>query len=215
MATIEQLLTGESFDDQTWSSVDLTDADLGKKDFCNCTFTHVKLQQSRWKGARLEDCRFEACDLTRSAPAQLGLRGVEFKGCKMLGIDWTKVGTHPVMSFVDCNLSYSSFVAIAAQKIRFTRCVLVEANFIQVDLTRALFEDCQLAGARFDKCHLERASFAGSRDLRLDPAANRVRGASIPLEAAVSLASSFGLQVIGFSPDAPQPDPRPARRKTV
>ncbi len=40
-----------------------------------------------------------------------------------------------------------------------------------------------------------KANFAGSRALPLDPATNQVRGASIPIEAAMLLAASFGLKV--------------------
>ncbi|HEX7479225.1 MAG TPA: pentapeptide repeat-containing protein [Polyangiales bacterium] len=198
-ATIEQLLTGQSFEQETWDGLDLGSADLSKKEFVDCTFRSLKLAQCRWNAVRLEDCVFEDCDLTRLSPVQLTLRGVEFRRCKLLGFDWSKVSEHPDMSFVDCNLSYATFVSLTAHKTRFTRCVLVEASFERSELVAAVFDECQLAGARFDSCNLERASFAGCRDLLLDPARNKLRGASIPLDAAVALAGSFGLQVVGFS----------------
>jgi fluoroquinolone resistance protein len=195
----EELLAGASFDDETFEGLNLAEANLGEKELCDCVVKHAKLQKSRWKRARLEDCVFDGCDLTGLDPTQLALRGVEFKHCKMLGIDWSNASTHPVMTFTDCNLSYDTFISMQLKKLRFVRCVLVEATFAQTDLTQAVFEDCQLAGARFESCNLERASFSGARGLLLDPARNRVRGASIPVEAAVALADSFGLNVIGFS----------------
>jgi fluoroquinolone resistance protein len=195
IATSEHLRHGESFDDEMFVGLDLADANLGDKVFANCTFRNLKLQQSRWDRARLEDCVFEACDLTRLAPAGMALRGVQFKRCKMMGIDWTALGAYPDFGFADCNLDYCSFVATRARKVPFLRCSLVEANFVDSDFAEAKFEECQLAGARFERCDLRKANFAGSQALLLDPATNQVRGASIPIEAAMLLAASFGLKV--------------------
>ena len=111
-ATPEQLLEGESFDDETFVGFDLARADLSGKAFAGCTFRNVKLPESRWAGARLEDCVLEACDLTRLAPAEMALRGVQFNRCKMMGIDWTGVGQYPDLSFADCNLDYCSFTSL-------------------------------------------------------------------------------------------------------
>lgn len=195
--TAAELRDGESFDDETFVGLDLADADLGDKLFANCTFRNLKLPESRWGRARLEDCVFEACDLTRLAPAGMVLRGVRFERCKMMGVDWTDVGTYPDLAFVDCNLDYCSFVSLRAHNLPFIRCSLVEANFVDCDLAGATFEGCQLGGARFERCDLRKASFAGSHALLLDPATNQVKGASIPAESALLLAASFGFKVTG------------------
>ena len=169
---------------------------LSGKVFTACTFRNCRLGESRWNGARLEDCAFDGCDLTGLVPVGLALRGVEFRRCKMMGIDWTNVGVFPDFSFADCNLSYCSFVSLRARKLSVVRCVLAEASFVEADLTEARFEDCQLAGAKFERCDLRKASFAGCQELLLDPASNQVRGAAIPTEAALLLARSFGLKIV-------------------
>jgi fluoroquinolone resistance protein len=95
--TAEDLASGESFDEATFTGLALPEAgaDLGGKSFSRCTFRNLKLPQSRWQGARLEDCAFDACDLTRLVPAGLALRGVRFERCKMMGIDWSDLGAIP------------------------------------------------------------------------------------------------------------------------
>ena len=193
--TAEQLLQGESFEDETFVGLDLARADLGDKLFTGCTFRNVKLAESRWRRARLEDCVLEACDLTRLAPAEMALRGVQFSRCKMMGIDWTGVGEFPDLGFADCNLDYCSFTALRLRKTPFVRCTLIEASFVDADLTEARFDSCRFTGARFERCDLRKASFGGSQDLLLDPATNQVRGASIPAETALLLAVSFGFKV--------------------
>ena len=195
--TAAELRDGESFDDETFVGLELANADLGDKLFANCTFRNLKLPESRWARARLEDCVFEACDLTRLAPAGMAMRGVRFERCKMMGVDWTDLGAYPDVAFVDCILDYCSFVSLRARKTPFIRCSLVEASFAGADLVEARFEECQLGGARFERCDLRKASFPGSTDLLLDPATNQIKGASIPTEAALLLAASFGFKVTG------------------
>src|SRR5205814_6996891 len=68
MATPSKLTTEQILEDQTFDGLDLPQADLSGKEFSRCTFRQLKLQESRWKGARLEDCVFEDCDLTRMDP---------------------------------------------------------------------------------------------------------------------------------------------------
>lgn len=195
--TAEDLQSGESFDEATFTALAMPEAgvDLGGKSFSRCTFRNLKLPQSRWQGARLEDCLFDGCDLTRLAPAGLALRGVRFERCKMMGIDWSDLGAYPDLAFADCNLDYASFVSVKARKTAFSRCSLVEATFVDCDLCEARFSACDFSGARFERCDLRKAAFAGARGLLLDPAANQVKGTAIPAESARLLALSFGFKL--------------------
>jgi uncharacterized protein YjbI with pentapeptide repeats len=198
----DRLTAGDAFKDETFDGLELPAASLEGKEFSGCTFRNLKLAESRWDGARLEDCVFDDCDLTRLVPGQIALRGVEFRRCKMMGIEWVGLAPHPDMRFSDCNLRYCSFIALRAGKTPFVRCALIDASFVDMDLAASTFDDCQLEGARFEGCDLRGATFATSRGLRFDPARNRVQDVSIALEAAVLLAGSFGLKVVGFSADA-------------
>jgi fluoroquinolone resistance protein len=193
--TAEELASGESFDELTFTGLALAEADLGGKSFSSCTFRNLKLSQSRWREARLEDCVFESCDLTRLVPAGLALRGVRFERCKMMGIDWSDLGAYPDLAFSDCNLDYGSFVSLKARKTPFLRCSLVEATFVDCDLGEARFSECAFTGARFERCDVRKAVFAGSHGLLLDPATNQIKGATIPADAARLLALSFGFKM--------------------
>jgi uncharacterized protein YjbI with pentapeptide repeats len=186
----------QSFQDRCFEGGDLTGADLAGKEFTACVFRRVRLPETRWRDARLEDCRFEDCDLSRMAPDALGARGVVFAGCKLMGVDWSNLSAYPAISFERCDLRYGSFVGLRLRKMAFSACNLTEAQFVETDLCEAAFADCQLDGTRFERCDLRKASFAGSRELTILPAGNQLRGAHIPLDAAVRLAESFGLKVL-------------------
>jgi len=190
-----RLLDADFFEEQTFRGGDLTEADLGSKELVRCTFRNVRMMQSRWKGARLEDCIFDGCDLTRIAPAGLMARGVSFTGCKMIGIDWSDLGAYPAITFDGCDLRYDSFVSLKLRKIQFQRCDLRDAQLVDVDLGEASFRDCQLGGTRFERCDLRRASFTGAVDLILEPQGNRLGGTRVPLETALQLARALGLEI--------------------
>ena len=188
----------DSFDGETFDGITLERADLGDREFSGCTFRRASLGESRWKRTRLEDCVFEGCDLSRADITMLSLRGVTFTACKLLGVDWTKIAKFPDMSFKDCDLRYTVMDSIALRKTRFERCAITESVFASTDFTGAVFEECRFAGTRFDGCDLRNAQFPHSSGLFVDPARNKVKGARIPLETAILLATSFGMQVLGF-----------------
>ena len=190
-----RILDADFFEDQVFRGGDISEADLGSKELVRCTFKSVKLMQTRWKGARLEDCIFDSCDLTRIVPAGLMARGVHFTGSKMIGIDWSDLGAYPAIAFDGCDLRYDSFVSLRLRKTTFERCDFRDAQLVDVDLTEAIFRDCQLGGARFERCDLRKASFAGAIDLTLEAQGNRLGATRVPFETALRLAQAFGLEV--------------------
>lgn len=196
MADATAVLSGDSFQDARFDGGDLGGADLAGKDFTTCTFRGVRLTETRWREARLEDCRFEDCELSRLAPDGLGARGVVFAGCKIMGVDWSNLGAYPALTFERCDLRYDCFVKLRLRKIAFTACNLGEAQFAETDLAEAVFQDCRLVGTRFERCDLRKATFAGAVGLTLQPQGNQLRGARVPVDAAIRLAESFGLKVL-------------------
>jgi uncharacterized protein YjbI with pentapeptide repeats len=191
-----RLLDAAFFEDETFQGGDLAGADLSEKELVRCTLKGAKLAQTRWHGARLEDCRFEACDLTRAIPMGLVARGVAFADCKLMGVEWTDLGAFPALELRGCDLRYASFVSLVLRKIVIERCDLRDAQLVDVDLAEATLVDCQLGGARFERCDLRKASFAGAVDLTLEPQGNKLAGARIPVETAVRMAEALGLKVI-------------------
>jgi uncharacterized protein YjbI with pentapeptide repeats len=192
----DALLSADAFEDQVFERGDLVGADLAGKELVRCTLRNAKLTQTSWRGARLEDCTFEGCELTRIAPQELLARGVAFVDCKMMGIEWAELGVFPALEFRGCDLRYGSFVSLALRKTRFERCDLRDAQLIETDFAEAVFADCQLGGATFERCDLRKASFAGAVDLVLPAQGNKLAGARVPVATAVRMAEALGLKVV-------------------
>jgi uncharacterized protein YjbI with pentapeptide repeats len=131
-------------------------------------------------------------------PAKLALRGVEFIGCRLTGVDWTDIAPNPTLAFDGCNLHYASFVSVNLTGARFLRCRAAEVNFIEARLADADFTGSDLSGSKFEHCDMRKADFRETQGFFVDPANNRVKGARINMATAVLLATSFGLRVNGF-----------------
>jgi uncharacterized protein YjbI with pentapeptide repeats len=192
----------DHFEDETFTNLELPNADLSGKAFVRCTFRKLTLPETIWKGAQLEECVFDACDLTRMRPANMAARGVEFLNCRMMGIDWTNLRANPAMRFDSCNLQYASFVSTNLTGSRFSHCRLVEVQFIDARLVEVEFGDSDLRGSRFEGCDVRQADFSGTEGFFIDSARNKVKDARISVATAVMLATSLGLRVSGFSDDA-------------
>ncbi|MFA6033606.1 MAG: pentapeptide repeat-containing protein [Myxococcota bacterium] len=171
--------------------------DLSQKEFYRCTFRHCKFRESHWLASLLEDCTFEDCDLTNLHPKGIRLRDVKFVRCKLLGVDWTMTGAHPVVSFTECQMRYQLFVAIKLKNTQFVRCSLVECSFIDADLTKTKFTDCDLLKTVFERCELVGADLSTSRAVFFDPAQNRIKDARISVETAALIAQAMGMIVEG------------------
>ncbi len=193
----------DMFEDQVFSNLDLQKADLSGKDFVRCTFDKMVLPESTWKGARLEDCVFQRCDLVRMQPSGMSAQGIAFANCRMMGVTWTQMGVATAIGFEACNLQYSSFVDVNLTGVRFTSCRVLEANFVDCRLVGVDFSDSDMTGSRFEHCDLRNAQAAEAVGLFVDPSTNKVRDLRIGLATATLLATSFGMTVAGFGESDP------------
>ncbi len=199
MLSRPDLERGTSFGHETFEGLDLQRLELANKEFYDCTFRHVKLQESVWRRARFEDCVFEDCDLTQMKPGDAGLHDVHFVRCKLMGVGFTKSVLNARLSFEECSLRYASFTQMNLRDTTFVRCKLVETSFVGVDLSNAQFTGSDASGAVFEQTVLAGADFTGATNAFIDPAKNRVKGARVSADTAALLAMSFGMRVEGYS----------------
>ncbi|MBU8896763.1 pentapeptide repeat-containing protein [Corallococcus sp. H22C18031201] len=194
----QRLLTEETFEGETFTNLDLESADLRGKEFFRCSFQDSRFQGSVWSKAKLEECVYSSCDLTRAQFSQTAMRGVRFENSKLMGIDWSVVAPFHEMSFEGCNLRYGSFLGLILRKTRIVQCIALETSFTDMDLAETDFEGTDLSGCTFHNCNLTRADFQNAMGVFIDPARNRVKETRVPVEAAVQLAKSLGLVVPGY-----------------
>ncbi len=192
----EQLATESEFDSQTIRDVDLAAVPLAGKSFYNCDFIGLSAMEASLREVVLEDCRFLRCDLTMATLHGASLRGVHFESCKLMGIDWSPAGglTFQV-SYHECILSHCLFTDLRMKALQITNCKATEASFAGVDLSGADFSGSNLEGARFLDANLEGADLSTAENYAIDPEGNRLKDTKVSVEAALALATRFGVVV--------------------
>lgn len=196
---LDRLLRGSAFEDRTFTGLEMQEAELAGKEFTGCTFVGCKAQDSRWSGCRLEDCVFERCDLTQARVAGMVAGKLQFRGCKLMGVEWTELGRLASLGFYECTLQFASFLRLNLCRAQFIDCTIGEANFFEVDLGEADFRGSSLTGSVFRGCKLRKTDFSAATGVFVDPGANEAREAIVPVESAVLLAMHFGLRVAGHA----------------
>jgi fluoroquinolone resistance protein len=185
----------DSFEDEAFADLDLSRVDVTNKEFLRCTFTNVQLPDADLSGARLDECLFNSCDLSRARATNLAARGVAFVRCRLMGLDFSELRPTPSLVFEHCTLQYATFGAANLTGTRFTSCKLVEVNFFGTRLADADFTDSDLTSSRFDGCDLRGAQFAAARGFYADPSKNVVTGAHVNVETALTIAAVLGFDV--------------------
>lgn len=198
MSSLEALLQASEIERETFTAFDAQRADLGGKELYRCTFRNVNFHEASWRRARLEECVFEDCDLTRMQVAQVSFLGVTFRRSKLLGVDFSEASSNPTFTFEACNLEYAAFQKVNLRKTHFIDCKLTESSFNECDLVDTDFSHSDLSGATIEQCLLTRANFTTAGGVFLDPTRNRVKDARIGVDGAAGVAMSFGMVVAGY-----------------
>jgi fluoroquinolone resistance protein len=193
---LDELLSGESFDDAVFEDLDCGGLDLSGKSFRQCTFTAVRLAEAKLEGCTFEDCEIESCDATMARVEKAAFRDVRFRRCKLMGIDWTgERGISFVVSFEECTLSYGTFADQKMQGTLFRDCKAHEVSFMGVDLSKAVFHGTDLFGARFLDSVLVDADLSTAVHYHIAPQQNRLKRTKFSQDAALALAEELGVLV--------------------
>lgn len=145
---------------------------------------------------RLEDCRFERCNLSNVRLDATSLQNVAFQDCKLLGVNFSACNELLFrVHFQGCQLQYAQFGGRRLAGTVFQQCSLPEADFTNADLTGAAFPGCDLARAVFHDTNLSGADFTTAHSFQIDPEANTLTGARFALEGLPGLLTKYGVVV--------------------
>ena len=149
----------------------------------------------------MRECRFNGCDLSVVKLTNSRFADTAFKGCKLLGVDWTLAGDTGAtklplgVAFEDCVLNLCSFIGLPLKGVRLLRCSAHEADFSEADLSNADCRESDFTSARFVSTNLTGADFTGARNYRIDPRSARLRRARFSLPEALALLEPFGIEL--------------------
>ncbi|BCE01129.1 pentapeptide repeat-containing protein [Marinicellulosiphila megalodicopiae] len=184
--------------EQTFSKIDESDNKISSIEFDCCTFENCNFEFAEFRSCKFINCQFVNCNLSNIAFSFSTFSDVEFAQCKMIGIDWTKVGwsqfntTSPIKCF-ECNLSDNSFYALKLCEIVLHDCRVHRVDFREGNFSKSDFSSSDFSFSQFSNTNLESTNFESAYEYQIDVRINNIKQAKFSKEEAINLL--FGLEI--------------------
>ena len=188
------------FEDTTFASLGdlLSRGDLTGAEFHTCVFRGLDLSEIfRAKRLRFFGCRFDSCNLSNLRTAGFVFRSPVFRGCKLMGVNWSDTSTLMDPIFEDCRMELASFQGLDLAKVSFKGSSLRDADFSEASLRNASLSECDLKGALFTGADLSGADLRGAEGYFIDPKFTRLAGLRCSYPGALSFLSALEIRVEG------------------
>jgi uncharacterized protein YjbI with pentapeptide repeats len=182
---------------KTFDKVVLIDKKINHKEFEDCIFKNCDFSNSDFSNSTFIDCEFIDCNLSLVKLAGTGLKTINFRNCKLLGIQFHTCDDFLFgVNFQDCTLDYASFANKKMQKTKFNGSSLKEVTFIGTDLTNASFENCNVERAIFNDSILNAADFSSAFNYSIDPEFNSMKKARFSSEGIAGLLDKYDIKIV-------------------
>lgn len=181
---------------KTFEKVAYIDKKINNREFENCIFKNCDFSNSDFSNNTFMDCEFIDCNLSMTQLAGTSLKTVQFKDCKLLGIQFQSCTDFLFsVSFEDCVLDYSSFANKKMPKTIFNSCSLKEVSFIGTNLTHSVFENCNLDNAIFNDTQLSAVDFRSAYNYKIDPEFNPMKKAKFSTQGIPGLLEKYDIKI--------------------
>jgi fluoroquinolone resistance protein len=191
-------------EETTFDKVDFTQTPLTMGEYEYCIFTNCNFSNSDLSDFIFLECEFLDCNLSLTKLIQTALKGVKFKNCKMVGLNFRGCNEFGfIVYFEGCTLNYASFSNVDVDlkkrtKLKhtiFRNSLLQEVDFTQCDLSYVIFDNCDLIGAIFEDTILEKADFRTAFNYSIDPELNRIKKAKFSRSGLAGLLDKYDLEI--------------------
>jgi uncharacterized protein YjbI with pentapeptide repeats len=194
----EDVVAGGEYDGEQLTGLRLEQADLTRTAFTGCRFERVALGSADLSYAAFDEVELADCDLSSATLTGAKLRGVVFRGCKLLGVDWSAIAQSPVgqpLVFERCRLDHGIFRGLNLRGSVFRDCSAREIDVTGTILTDAVLAGSDLTRARFGGTRLTGADLREATGYAFDPRDNEVRGLQVALPDAAELLRALEITV--------------------
>lgn len=159
--------------------------------FINCDFSYANLSYITFINCVMDTCNLSLIKLTAT-----GLQGVEFKDCKITGVNFGESSSFSLeVGFKKCVLDYTVWHKKKLKGTTFDDCSFEEADFSETDLTNALFQKCNLNRAIFNRTILRGADLRTAYNFNIDPENNTINKAKFSADALNGLLIKYNLVI--------------------
>ena len=181
---------------KTFKKIVYTGKKVNNREFEDCLFKNCDLSNSDFSNSTFMDCEFIDCNLTMMQLVGASLKTVNFKNCKVMGIQFHACTDFLFnVEFQDCMLDYSSFANKKMPKTKFISCSLKEVSFIGSNLTQSVFDNCNLDGSIFNDTQLAGVDFTTAYNYKIDPEFNPMKKAKFSVQGIVGLLDKYDIKI--------------------
>ena len=179
-----------------FENINYEDKHILSRHFENCVF-----YKSTIKGCLFEDCTFNKCTFEESDLSLIKFKDtyvtdITLINCKAIGVLWYDTLSPFSIKAHQSIISYSSFFGKNLKKVKLTNCVAREVDFTGCNMTSADLTGTDFMGTTFSDTDLRLADFTAAQNYHIDPAGNKIKGASFQLPAAISFLDSLGIKIV-------------------
>jgi uncharacterized protein YjbI with pentapeptide repeats len=142
-------------------SGDYSGLDITLAEITACRLDHAQFTSTRLARTRLVDCLVVDSDFSGVLLEECRLTRVEFRGCRLAGLQAASV-TFGDVGFFDCKMSGANFRMTVWERAEFHSCDLVDADFYGAKLPGSRFQGCDLSDVELSKSALTGSRLHGS-----------------------------------------------------
>jgi len=189
-------MTKPFFEEQEYKNLQFSHEELpiGEYDNCvfiNCIFTEIDLDHYHFV-----ECQFMNCDLSNTSIHNTIFRDVNFKACKLLGLQFNACNDFLYSATFDqCQLRLASFYKRNLKNSQFINCQLHEVDFAEANLSQTVLRNCDLRMALFDRTNLEKTDLSTCYNITIDPDTNKIAKAKFSSDQLIGLLRKYDIIV--------------------
>lgn len=193
----------DEFIEQSFKRVNCRGAAVVGKTFERCTFSRCTMAETVFERCTFRDCVFTDCTARLMRIPGSRFVNVKFEKCDVTYVNWTdgawpKIGLSDGLSFVACDISYSTFIGLAFKKLVLTQCTAHDVDFSEADLTQAVCIETDFAESRFLNTNLTEADFTRAVSYVISPLTNKIKKAKFSIPQALSLLAAFEIVIVDY-----------------
>ncbi len=118
---------------------------------------------------------------------------VQINRSKAMGISWFEVEVPFNVSFLESNISFSSFYGKPMKGFKIINCKAEDVNFGECNLAKADFSGTNLQEAKFFQTDLTEANFTEALNYFIDPRTNKLKQARFRTPEGLSLLTAMDI----------------------
>lgn len=183
------------YDDEKINLENQDEFSFQESEFIGCTFQSLDFQNWELKRSKFIECQFINCNLSNAKISFSTFREVAFSETKMVGINWTTAQAVSDLSFDQCKLDDSVFLALKLNGIKFIKCSLINCDFSESQLMKSSFKGSDLKLAQFNNANLESADLTNCSNYYINPLFTKLKKAKFSFPEAISLLEAQDIKV--------------------